>query len=298
MRRQIILFLCLLLLPAVGQAGLTSGARIMEYPVSARAYGLAEAFSALADDASALHYNPAGLYAVPSYQVNTSFQKGLYDTFYSHLGLAAPLSSQAGLGIGVSYLNGGAMDLTFIDGTERRVTAQQDFLCALACGLLISGENAVGLSVKILHSTLAEEYQTFGIACDGGLRYQLLDDLNFALVVKNLGPTLTYDQGSDPLPTAVIAGCGYQYALAPEHRLLAALDIKKPLDLSYQLQVGAEYQFNRMFFLRAGYKFGQDLTESVAFGAGVEWAFFRFDYAAGLMDELGMNHYVSVLFSF
>ncbi|MEW6515883.1 MAG: PorV/PorQ family protein [candidate division FCPU426 bacterium] len=298
MRRQIGLIVCLVLLtPAAGFAGLTSGARIMEYPANARAFGLAEAFSALADDAAAIHYNPAGLYAVPSYQVNTAFQKGLYDTFYSHLGFAMPLNNQAGLGVAVSYLNGGTMDLTFIDGTERQVTAQQDFLWALACGLQVSGENTVGLSVKILQSTLAEEYRALGFACDGGLKYKVMDDLTFALVIKNLGPNLTYDQGSDPLPTSVTAGCGYRYVLAPEHRFQAALDLKKPLDLSYQLHAGVEYEFDRMFFLRAGYKYGHDL-DGFTFGAGMEWAFFRLDYAAGLMSELGMNHYISVLFTF
>ncbi|MBN1594606.1 hypothetical protein JW933_01640, partial [candidate division FCPU426 bacterium] len=75
------------------------------------------------------------------------------------------------------------------------------------------------------------------------------------------------------------------------------LDVRKPLDLNFQVHAGLEYAVSGMFYLRAGYKYGHDV-DGVTAGAGVEYNLLRFDYAIGLMGELGMHHHLSVLFHF
>ncbi|HEQ99294.1 MAG TPA: hypothetical protein ENO22_08140, partial [candidate division Zixibacteria bacterium] len=64
MRFRFGLFLILLLLPGVlyGQAKVaTAGAQFLEIGVSARAVAMGESFISIADDASAVYYNPAGM---------------------------------------------------------------------------------------------------------------------------------------------------------------------------------------------------------------------------------------------
>ena len=64
--------ICLLILPSagfgqskVGQAG----TQFLKMGVSARAVAMGEAFTAISDDATAVHYNPAGLTQIDNKQV-------------------------------------------------------------------------------------------------------------------------------------------------------------------------------------------------------------------------------------
>jgi len=76
---------------------------------SARAIGMGEAFVAVADDASALHYNPAGLNQLSSIALTTQYDKlmmGLDDRSIvqtSHLGYAQPMLGQRKRAWGVSF---------------------------------------------------------------------------------------------------------------------------------------------------------------------------------------------------
>ena len=64
MRYCCILLACILILPSIasGQSKVgQAGAQFLEMGISARAVSMGEAFSAVSDDATAIHYNPAGL---------------------------------------------------------------------------------------------------------------------------------------------------------------------------------------------------------------------------------------------
>ena len=61
----------------------TTGYQFLEIGVGARAIGMGEAFVALADDASAIYYNPAGLTALTGPQVTFDYLKYVADIDYA-----------------------------------------------------------------------------------------------------------------------------------------------------------------------------------------------------------------------
>ena len=102
-----------LMLPSMAAAQAkvgTTGAQFLELGVSARAMGMAEAFSAVANDISAVYYNPAGLTALLGKEVMTTYISLPADVNYGFVGMGVPLEAVGGVvGIGLYGLSSGKM---------------------------------------------------------------------------------------------------------------------------------------------------------------------------------------------
>jgi tetratricopeptide (TPR) repeat protein len=77
-----------LVLHAAGDGG-QAGA-FMRYGVGVRAMGLGRAFVAVADDASSVYWNPAGLLGVERPEVMSMYSNLYYDSRYAYLGITVP----------------------------------------------------------------------------------------------------------------------------------------------------------------------------------------------------------------
>jgi len=68
-----------------GQAG-----AFLRYGVGGRAMGMGSAFCAVADDASGVYWNPAGLMGVKRIELSSMYSNLYYDSQFSHFGLVLP----------------------------------------------------------------------------------------------------------------------------------------------------------------------------------------------------------------
>ena len=99
----------------------------------------------------------------------------------------------------------------------------------------------------------------------------------------------------EDLPLGVKGGVS---ALAFDSTTLVSVDVRKIENLGLKFYAGAEYVFNRMFALRAGYA-----DNRLAFGGGISKTFvyyrFRLDYAfASPVDGEAPDHLFTVGFEF
>src|SRR5262245_36547229 len=84
--------LWLLALPAsAGSKAGTAAGQFLRLPVDARAVAMGQAFGALAEDATAAYWNPAGLGALRDYHVTLSHNVYLEGTFYDYVAYAQPV---------------------------------------------------------------------------------------------------------------------------------------------------------------------------------------------------------------
>src|SRR5438105_3412392 len=111
------LWLLLILFPAIASADFNSGARgtttanFLKLGVGARAVAMGEAYSAVADDATALYWNPAGLARIAKDSAAFMHAPYLASTFYDYGAYGHRLGNQA-FAAGVQYFSAGSIDQT------------------------------------------------------------------------------------------------------------------------------------------------------------------------------------------
>ena len=176
----------------------TSAATFLTLGFGARPLALGESFVALADDVSALHYNPAGL-AFPS-------QGAPYEMLFSHaLHIQDIKMTQAGflrrpLGVSITHLT--------LDGIERRTseTAQpeghfgaSDLALAVSYGRRWEG-TGLGVTTKLVRQQIGE-YSATAYAVDlGALRRLERWPVSLGAGLANLGTPRGSSSGARPCP--------------------------------------------------------------------------------------------------
>lgn len=271
----------------------TSGGILLRQAVGSRAQGMGEAFTGVADDATALYWNPGGLRQVAGLQANATYQAGLADSAYEQFMLSYRLGDIGTGGVGLSLLQGGMIELDNPDGSLRKVQSQSDLVLAAGFGANLTSSLGLGLALKLLSSTLAEEVSASAVAVDLGALLAVSEALTVGVVLQNAGTEIKYREEGDPLPLTARLGAGYQVTLTEDHAGLLAVDLVKPIDQDFSVHAGAEYWYDGFLALRLGYKAGHDL-EGLTAGFGVHYQFLQFDYAFGLVQELNNTHKVSL----
>src|ERR1700691_1797729 len=118
------LYLAVLLaaLPRPARADFTSGyngtttAEFLSLGVGARAVAMGQAYSAAADDATALYWNPAALTNVKGGQVTLMHAAYIASSYYDYAAAAKNLGSYGAVGAGLQYFSLGGINGTDASG--------------------------------------------------------------------------------------------------------------------------------------------------------------------------------------
>ena len=173
-----ILLFTALIVPADVQAQAkvgTTGAQFLEIGVSARAMGMAEAFTAVADDITAVYYNPAGLVSLYGREATFTLINLPADINYSFSAVGFPLESIGGvLGVSFYHLNSGDMtERDYNNGTfigTGRTFSWKDYALSVSYGKYLTDRFSIGFSVKYI-GQFAHDYSASGWSADVGTNY-------------------------------------------------------------------------------------------------------------------------------
>jgi len=275
------------------------GTRILfDFGFGARAMGMGNAFTALADDPTAVYWNPAGLDYIYQQSV-TLFHASLYEgASYDFLGYAYPTLDLGTFAIGIARI--GIGDVQRIDRNNIDMTstfARERYLGYISYGLKLPWELAAGLSVKVNRSVwpgLTGYGKTVGVGVgmDLGLMYRpafslspYLRDWSLGLNLENLFPPQVAEGGvADVLPLVFRFGIARKIPFfGAGNSLTVLLDLDKSTDTDMAVGFGTEYSFMDMGRVRLGYG-----SDGIAFGAGVQYSMFQIDYAFGNPSTAGM----------
>ncbi len=267
-------------LPPASLAQGTSGAQFLGVGIGARAAAMGGAYTSIADDGTALHWNPAGLSRVDGHRLTLSHVSWLQGVTYNSASYAAPFGRDAG--IGVALEQGGAHSW---DNTGEGSFESGDFAGIVGYGRRMSADIGVGADLKFLSSSLGD-HGASSYAVDLGVLYSVNDDTNVGAAVRNLGPGLTFESGTDPLPVTMTVGGSYRW-----HGVLLSMDLEKVNDLGPTTRIGAEYAPVRYLALRGGWIGGDETALSgLTGGVGLNWnERWAVDYAYRSSD-LGGTH--------
>lgn len=166
----------------------TSAANFLKIGVGSRAMALGGAFTASVSDASALHWNPAGIAHATDIQILLTQYNWIADMKHSYFGLVIPVGSIGNLGISLNNLDMGEMKKTTeLDQDSKVVFRASDVALGLGFGRKISDRFTVGIHGKIIRETISFSSATaFGF--DVGSQYQTgFSGLIIGMAISNFG---------------------------------------------------------------------------------------------------------------
>ena len=277
----------------------TTAAAFLSIGQSARAISMGSAFVGVADDASSMYWNPAGLARLQGVSVMFDHTKWIADISYNFIAATYNLGDIGTVGFSFTGSDIGDMKVTTVDepnGTGETFTAS-DASFSLAYAVNLTDNFALGISPKFIYQKIwkmdASAFAldlgvTYKTPFDGmilamaisnyGTKMQMLGNSN--LVLHDLDPGSTGNNGKIPayletkqwaLPLNFRVGVAYDPIKTENHKLTVALDASHPSDNYESINVGAEYVFNSFLAFRGGYKslFLKDSEETFALGMGI-----------------------------
>ena len=91
----------------------TTGSQILKIGMGARPAGMGEAYVGLADDISAIWWNPSGLSRLDKKEMIVNYTKWLNDTNIGSVGYGFKVGKKSNLGVGINYMIYGAIQNAF-----------------------------------------------------------------------------------------------------------------------------------------------------------------------------------------
>ncbi|MEO0232841.1 MAG: PorV/PorQ family protein [candidate division WOR-3 bacterium] len=218
------------------------------YP-GARAVGMGGAFASIAEDATALYYNPGGIAFFEKNEVSlqhSNWLTGLWpDMYYEFLGFVRPLPPYGNMGIHGIYLTTGETEAQLEDGTTIARFRNFDFAIGASYGVKIWEKLGIGFTAKIVYSFLAPDWlvriyfpETGGggaalsYAFDFGLLYKFdfPKGLQFGTSLLHIGPPVKFTKrggDKDPIPYTLKTGFSYRPVYNKAHKIILATEITK-----------------------------------------------------------------------
>ncbi len=310
MKRIAILLTILLVLPtAASAAGFakvgTFGGQFLKIGVSPRATGMGSAFTGVADDATAVFYNPGGLVNVLGNEVSLNHTVWAADTKLSTAIVAFnPRSIPGTFAFSVRSF---WMDPQLVRTAYNPEGTGQTFdsgstTFGLSYSRFFTDKFSAGFTLNYLHMGLAETAVNTG-SFDFGIMYRIgIKDLKLGMAIQHLGGNFKFDERESKLPMSFKVGLSFNAFKNERQRLGFALEFAHPSDNLEHANIGLEYALNNMFFVRAGHHINYD-TDGVAFGFGAaiptgEKTRMQADYSGVDMGPLGLVHRLSLTVMF
>lgn len=282
-----------------GQYGTTYN---LSYGAGARAMGLGRAYVSIANDATAVFWNPAGLDLVPRATFNLFHHQLFEQTIYDFAGFSYPTLTYGTIGIGLARLATGDVNMRDELKVNTGTMNYEEDELYLAYGKKLFLNIYSGLTFKIRRQSFTginEEDTGFGF--DLGLMYRpgweegIFSNMGFGFSFRNLlSPTLRLGAEEDREPYHLTFGAVKGLKLGENGIFNIVLDLHKSKYESLSLLAGTEYVFHNMGTIRLGLD-----NMNLAFGAGVKYSFVQIDYSFGstLSDgEFPPTHRFSLTF--
>jgi tetratricopeptide (TPR) repeat protein len=219
-----------------------------------RAMGMGNAFTAVADDTSAMYWNPAGLDQIGDMKFHFLHDDLSLDRRFNEISMVFP--KVLGGTIGFNYEKfevNGIKEYVNTNGTDQLVGFFDETETAfkLSYGNQITKWVALGLTMKYLDQGL-KNFSASGFGMDAGMLFTIQERLSFGLTIRDLGSSLDWDgtltAPVEDLPTTFSAGIAYK----PRDFITFAMDVEKNEDMDARTKFGVEFWFKDAVGIRAG----------------------------------------------
>jgi hypothetical protein len=298
--------LLILYLPIQAQQSVTkvgtTAAGFLAIDVGPRATAMGGAYVSLANDATAMYWNPAGIARINGFQASFSNTNWIADLGFNFAGIVMNFGNLGTLGINATFISMDQMERTTEfqpDGTGEFFDAGS-FAVGLSYARNLTEQFAIGFNAKYIAERIYH-CNANGFALDVGALFDThFQGITLGMSISNYGTKMRLD-GQDLIvqhdANDVISGnnpkinAKYQtdpFELPLMFRVGASTDLLKgeynsnfvlsvdalhPSDDAEYVNIGGEYIFYDMFALRAGYnKLFLSSEQGLTFGGGIRYS--------------------------
>ncbi|PIS27858.1 MAG: hypothetical protein COT43_08375 [Candidatus Marinimicrobia bacterium CG08_land_8_20_14_0_20_45_22] len=292
----------------------TTAAPFLEVGVGSRAIGMGGAFVAVANDVSALYWNPAGIARMQNAEAVFERVEWLSDISFNYLGAVIPFGRWGSAGVFLDAMTVPKMAVRTVDypdGTGEEFDATS-YAFGLTYSFALTDRFSVGMTGKYIEERVWHE-KARSVAFDIGTLYRTnFRGLRIGATITNFGPSMMMD-GSDliiyydadpsidgnndrimgklitdewPLPLNMQIGLAYDLLDRKNYRMTITADAFHPINNTESINIGTEVSILEMLYIRGGFQaIGQsDTEEGLTFGGGLRYKMFgqsyiKFDYA-------------------
>ncbi len=317
----------------------TAGAQELLIPVGARGIALGGSSMVFANGVEAIYWNPAGLGRMNTgVEAMVSQMNYIADINVTYGALGVTAGDFGTLGFALKSISFGEIPVTtanFPDGTGEKYSPTFITLGA-TYAKAITDRISVGFTANLVTERILQLSAT-GVSFNFGIQYQNLgvQGLNLGIAVKNIGPTMQYggsnltvtataqsglrgpqfyqvNAASNELPSDLEIGVGYTYKFDDKNSALVGGMFRNNNFQDDEYNLGGEYNFDNLFFVRGGYTFSpqadKDPTGANSYiydytlGAGLHYALtgidLTFDYAYRHVKYFDGNNVITLKVGF
>jgi len=330
MYKKIFSFLAVLLLflPGNGQAQEfapvgTAVAQFLEIGVGARSAGMGEAYTAQSDGAASVFWNPGGIATTKKRGFFLAYNSWPADISIGGIALSWNFGNYGTIALSSVFLNTGDMTVTTVNDPEG-LSGTKFSLVNYAVGVSYARFLTDRLSLGVTAKIVREDYMGYGystLAFDVGTLYRTnFHGLTLGMSILHFGQEITFSGSyydySDPesaqgdqknfdnysLPINFRVGVSMDIWKKDKNKIISAMDMVHPNNNLEQYNLGFEYSFDNMLFIRSGYKFRID-QGGFSLGAGVNYQLgdalsTELDYSFSELGILPSVHRLSASFLF
>lgn len=290
------------------RTGAAGGMQLLVNPW-ARSNALAGANVADGTPVESMFLNVGGLAFVEQTEINFTNVNYLSGSEISinSVGLAQRIGETSALGLAVTSYGFGDIRRTTTQTPEGDGTVFNVGMLNIGLSYAKAFSNSIygGISLKVLNESVADMKST-GVAIDAGIKYVTgdRDQVKFGITLKNVGPPMSFsgdglsfetiapddeyfttvEWRSDKyeLPSLVSIGFSYDFLFSESHNLTLHGAFTANSFSYDNFMLAADYNFNRMFYLRAGYHYEPGIFSDndrryvytgPSFGGGLQFTF-------------------------
>lgn len=276
-----------------------AGLSFLKIGVGARSMGMGDAGVAGDDRGSAMYYNPALIADDAQASVTITHNEWIEDIATEYLGVAVPADGWS-FGVFLGLTSVGGIEVRDVPGEPIAETDTRNFAGGLTAAFALADGVDFGATVKYVYEKIHVD-EASGYAFDFGLAVTPFSEgslapLRTGITLANLGSMTELRTVETTLPMLLRYGAGYRFAIESVKGGLTieAAGLTLLEESTTHLNVGAEFDYLGIVFLRAGFQSGYE-SKDLSFGGGAVYGGLRFDYAfTPFNDILGNAHTIAL----
>lgn len=285
-----------------------STASFLRLGAGGRAAGLGEAFTAVADDATALYWNPAALSRIEKRSATLMRGTFIGESTLDYAAFGMKVGPRGAVGLALQHLSSGKITTTDELGFENGTISPSDLAVSLGGAYTASRGSlegfAFGAAIKYVRSTLIDTAQATTLDMGVLSRPFFNDRFRVGGAISNFVGALSYGDSTEGERLPLVTRFGT--AFRAHKRVTLSLDGVKAADEDAYAAVGGEFLLTSQKDLglvgRVGFNTRDRAsvggTMGLSAGVGLGYKGASFDYGFVPMGYLGTGHRASVSFAF